>query len=149
MKSEQKISEKQKLELIKSRLEKKQKLISIRERKIRIRKVLELGELIVKSGLGAFCPEILFGALLEIKNLSTNQDAIDRWDKLSKCWMNSDQLQRLIVNIKAQETDELKMILKNHKFKWNAFRQEWYGFGKKEELLTILGRENADVVEVI
>ena len=148
MKEEQLTLEKEKIDQIKARLEKKQRVINSKERKIKLKKVLELGDLIIKAGLENMESETLFGALLEIKDQSANPNTVKKWTANGSEWIKLDQQKRLIVSIKTETSENIREILKARKFRWNAFRQEWYGFGHKEELQSALGKENAEIIEV-
>lgn len=148
MKEEIIISEKEKLAQTRARLEKRQKLVNEKERKIRLKKIIELGELVIKAGLEELDTEVLFGALLEIKELSAIKGSIKKWTDRRDAWLNLNHPQRLIVSFEEDSSIEAINILRSKKFKWNSFRQEWYGFGNKDELLTILGKGNAKIAEV-
>ena len=148
MKVEQLTLEREKIDQIKARLERKQKLITSKERKIKLKRVLELGDLIIRAGLENIESEILFGALLDIKDQSTNSATIKNWTTRGCEWLKKNQRNRLIVSIKTEASENVKEVLKTRKFKWNAYRQEWYGVGHKEELLSVLGKENAEIIEM-
>lgn len=148
MKAEVILSEKEKLAQTRARLEKRQKIINEKERKIKLKKVIELGDLIVKAGLDDLDREVLLGALLEIKELSTNKGGVKKWTEKWNAWMNLNRPQRLIISFEGESSAEIINILRSRKFKWNPFRHEWYGFGKKEELQVLLGKDHAKVTEV-
>ncbi len=148
MKSEVIISEKEKLAQTRARLEKRQKLINEQERKIKFKKMIELGELLVKSELDELDMKVLFGALLEIKESASNKNSIKRWTEKHEAWLQSNHPQRLIISFIGEASADGIAALKTRKFRWNAFRQEWYGFGKKEELQTLLAKDNVEITEV-
>ena len=148
MKTEVIVSEKEKLAQTRARLEKRQRLVNELERKVKIRKTIELGDLIIKAGLDDFDSQVLLGALLEIKALSTEKSNVKRWSERQVAWLNSNQPQRLIVSFQGESSSETTDLLRSKKFRWNSFRQEWYGFGKKDELQTLLGKDNAKIIEV-
>jgi len=148
MKAEVIISEKEKLSMTRARLEKRQKIINQKERKVRLRKMIELGELLVTAGLEDLNYETIFGALLEIKEFSENRGSIKKWTEKRDAWLTLNRPQRLIVSFDNESTAETEKILRNMKFKWNSFRNEWYGRGKKDELQALLGKDNAKITEV-
>ncbi len=148
MKTEVVISEKEKLAQTRARLEKRQKIINEKERKIRLKKIIDLGDLIVKAELEELDNEVLLGALLEVKELSTNKGSLKKWAEKRDAWLNLNRPQRLIVSFENESSSEETNALRSKKFKWNPFRQEWYGFGKKDEMQMLLGKENAKITEV-
>ena len=148
MKTEVIISEKEKLAQTRARLEKRQKVINEKERKIRLKKIIELGDLIVKAGLEDLDNEVLLGALLEVKEFSTNKGSLKKWAEKWDAWLNLNRPQRLIVSFEKESSAEATNTLRSKKFKWNPFRREWYGFGKKDELQILLGKDHAKITEV-
>ena len=150
MKTEKLIEKKEKLALKKAVLEKREKLLREKERKIRIRKLIRLGELASKAGIVEFNENILFGAFLEIKKEGQNTATLSRWEKDGANALEDDDKnnpQQLAISFK-EESLEAKALLKDRQFKRNSFRKEWYGYGKKEELEELLKGYNA-IIEVI
>ena len=151
MKEELVISEKKKLAQTRSKLEKKQKLINEKERKIKVKKLIKLGELISTAGLAELGDEILLGAFLEIKEFSAEKEKLKSWSERRSAWKNLSLHQRLIVNFKGNLPENMIQVLtqtlRKSGFKWYPFRKEWYGFGKKEEIEQLLGSEYAEVIE--
>src|SRR5579863_7678314 len=134
METETILSEKEKLAQKKLRLEKQEKLIASKERKIQLKRLIELGGLIKKSGLEQLDADTLFGALLEIKTLSSNEKTATKWADLGKAQHKDEKTNNprpLIIQFVAEPSSEIKGMLRARKFRWNAFRQEWYGYGKK------------------
>jgi hypothetical protein len=148
MKKELVLQEKEKLAQTKSRLEKRQKLINEMERKIQWRKSFELGDLVIKAGLDYLDRDVLLGALLEIRERTDNPEVLKEWNQKTELWLRSNTAKRLIIKLPSEAPLDMKEALRTRKFKWNAFRQEWYGFGKKEELLDVLGTSDVEVIEV-
>lgn len=140
--------EKEKLDQTRARLEKRQKLIHTKMRKGRLKGMIELGGLVAKAGLENFDPVVLFGAFLEIKEAATNEKALKRWAEKREAWLKMNEARRLIVKLLSEPATEASNLLKGKKFRWNTFRKEWYGFGKKEEIEMSLGKSNAEVTEV-
>ena len=58
------------------------------------------------------------------------------------------QLHRLIVKFQEKTSEEAINVIKSRNFKWNQFREEWYGFGEKEELSQALGDSSVDIIEI-
>ena len=150
MKTEEIIEKKEKLALKKAVLEKREKLLREKERKIRIRKLIRLGELVSKAGMEGFSENILFGAFLDLKENSQNPSNLNKWEiKGAKAFAADEQTnpQQLAISFK-EESPKAKLLLKERQFKRNSFRKEWYGYGKKEELEELLKGYNANI-EVI
>lgn len=142
------ISEKEKLAQKFAKLEMKEKLIKEKERKLRTKRLIELGSIITSAGLDDLEKEILLGAFLEIKNLSGKDGKINDWREKGKGFLKTDEElnpQPLIISFASELPGEIKTALKKKKFKWNQFRREWYGYGKKEELEKSLSGLNANV----
>lgn len=148
MKEDLIISEKEKLAETRARLEKKQKLINEKERKIRLKNLIGLGDLITRAGLEDFDHKILLGALLEIKESSKEPTSLKKWEEKQNAWQTTSHLRRLIVSFEGEPSENGVSILRSRKFKWNPFRQEWYGFGRKEDLETVLGKDHAKITEI-
>lgn len=148
MKAEVITSKKEKLAKTMARLEKRQKIINDLERKSRLRRIIELGDQIVRAGLEDLDNEVLLGALLEVKELSSNKGSIKKWAEKREAWVNLNQPQRLIVSFEKEPSAEAANALRSKKFRWNSFRQEWYGFGRKDELQILVGKDNAKITEV-
>ena len=141
------VSEKEKLVQKKLKLEKQGKLLASKERKIKLKRLIELGDLVSKSGLEELAAETLLGALLEIKTLSSDESATKKWAEAGKEHLKEDRTtnpQPLIVQFIAEPSSEIKNSLRTKKFRWNAFRQEWYGYGKKDEISQFLNQQNAN-----
>lgn len=150
MKTEQIIEKKEKLALKKAVLEKREKLLREKERKIRIRKLIRLGELVSKAGIETFSENTLLGAFLEIKENSQTHSILNKWEtKGSKAFAAEGQNnpQQLAISFK-EESPKAKLLLKERQFKRNSFRKEWYGYGNKEELEELL-KEYSATIEVI
>ncbi len=51
----------------------------------------------------------------------------------------------LIVSFETDPPPEIKTALKGLKFRWNAFRREWYGYGQKDQLEELLKASKATI----
>jgi hypothetical protein len=138
-------SKKEKLSTIRAKLEKKEKIVQLMERKYRTKKLIALGGLFAKSGLDALETEILLGALLDLKQQSSNNETIKKWAQLGKnALATNSNSQRLIVRFTEKlPSEELNNYMKKNRWKWNGFRQEWYLYGKKEDILLLLNEHHA------
>lgn len=129
-------SEKLKLAQKKGRLEQKEKAIMQKERKLQLKRLIGFGELVVKSGLDSLEAPALLGALLEIRD-SVSEKLEKKWAEKGLQQMQSERAnnsQALIIQFSKESSAKTKKELRSRKFRWNQFRREWYGYGKKEEL---------------
>jgi hypothetical protein len=145
------IEKKQKLAESKKRIEAKEKLLREKERKLKTKEHINRGVLIEKSGLENLNNTTLLGALLEIKELSQDQSRISKWEKKGEEFQNrslNNEQTPLIVSIENNDEKEAVMILRDLKFKWNAFRKEWYGYGVKSDIEKALEPFKANIESV-
>ena len=148
MENEKILDRKKKIALKKARLERKEKSLMEMERKLRIRKLIELGSLVSKAGIEEMDIDTLFGSFLEIKEKSTNENVLKAWNEKGSqafTFNKKNRLQRLIISFREDPPQETKNVLRDMRFRWYAFRREWYGIGKKEEIDQLLGNVNANV----
>lgn len=139
---------KKQLYLEKSRLESKEKTIREKERKLKTKKLIEIGELATRAGLSEIDTEILFGAFLDVKEKSVQEQYLEIWKTLAekaKILQSSQNSQPLIISVHSTASASLKTTLKALKFKWNPFRKEWYGYGDINQLKTVLEPFNAKI----
>lgn len=125
----------------KQRLEKKEKLLKEKERKLRTKKLIELGSLIEKAGLDKLHGTALFGALLEMRENSKNQQLVDTWHQKGKASIKSPSSASstpLAISFHHHPPEDILKLLRSKSFKWNRFRKEWYGYGNKVELTKVL-----------
>ena len=135
------LEKKQKLAAKKAGLEKKEQRMKALERKARTRKLIELGGLVEKAGLEDVDPNILFGAIQEIKERFSDEKTMASWRErggLALGSLSKNSLDRLIISFPETPTVEMKNVLREKRFKWNRWRKEWYGTGKKEEVDAIV-----------
>lgn len=131
----------------KSRLNQKEKILKDKERKHRTRKLIELGGLISKAELEHLNEATLLGALLEIKEKLSNE-SINSWTlKGEKALQNDREInfQPLIISFETEPTLDIKNMLRENRFRWNAFRKEWYGHGKKDQMDQLLKNQRVTV----
>lgn len=137
MKIEKLAEQKEKICLKKERLEKKEKMLREKERKLHTRQLIKSGELISKANISHLSPSVLLGALLEIKEKAQDKEVLREWETKGNRELSRDLkegAQRLIVTFDSVLDEQAKNALKALKFRWNAFRREWYGFGEKESI---------------
>ena len=77
------------------------------------------------------------GALLDIKEKLREESTVKKWKDKGADAFEKDKAQNgeaLIVSFDAEPPREAKDILRNLGLKWNRFRREWQGYGKKDLL---------------
>lgn len=129
--------EKKKLALKKSRIESKEKRLKEKERKVRTRRLIELGGLVSKAGIEELNNNALLGALLDIKEKLKEESTIKKWKDKGAAAFEKDKAQNgeaLIVSFDAEPPREAKDKLRSLGLRWNRFRREWQGYGKKDLL---------------
>lgn len=127
--------EKKKLALKKSRIEAKEKQLKDKERKVRTRRLIELGVLVSKAGIEELNNNALLGALLEIKERLKEESTVKKWKDKGATAFERDRAESgeaLIVSFDAEPPREAKDKLKVLGLRWNRFRREWQGYGKKD-----------------
>lgn len=140
MKIEKILKQKEQVSLKIEKLEKREKMLKEKERKIQTKKLIRSGELISLAQIEHLDPVALLGALLEIREKAEDKNTIKEWTSKGQASLAIDQIenaQQLILAFEAELSSEIKSTLKKLKFKWNPFRKEWYGLGKREEIESI------------
>ena len=131
-----------------ARLELKEKLIREKERKLKLKRLLELGDIVAKAEIDHLDVETLLGAFLEIKALSAKEERVEKWKAFGKESLDIDKVlnpQPLIVSFESELPMNIKIALRQKKFRWNQFRREWYGYGKKDDIEEFLKGQKANV----
>lgn len=119
-----------KLEQKKVRLAAEETRLKLKERKMRTRHLIELGGLLVKSGIDFLPTNTLYGALLSLSTkLESDSKIKDEWTKTGADKLLNEQLKYTPVIIKFEGEPEkpIRDSLRSHGMKWNKFRLEWYG----------------------
>lgn len=122
--------QKKKIEQKKAKLTAEENKLKIKERKMRTRHLIEVGGLVVKSGLDSLPSNTLYGALLSLtQSLKKDSKIKDTWTKLgsSKFDVEAKELIPVIIKFTEKEGKEVRDNLRTHNLKWNKFRNEWYG----------------------
>ncbi|MDN3505436.1 MAG: conjugal transfer protein TraD [Rhabdochlamydiaceae bacterium] len=130
----------------------KEKKLKANLRKEKIRKKIQLGEIVELASIDPLSKISLLGALLEIKTLARDEEKIKQWEEKGTSYLNSKNKtdgEQLIVSFPSSQAPvELKNALKSLKFRWNSYRQEWYGISKLSDVENILKETNAKVERV-
>jgi hypothetical protein len=131
----------------KEKLEQKERLLKLKNRKAQIRRWIEIGNISSKFDLDKLDDLALQGAFAEIQEKSKHSPTLENWRQQAKSLQDVDQSKLLII-FTDEPSENLKKSLKEKQFRWNSWRKEWYGYGKKEEIETLV-REHGGRVEVI
>lgn len=127
--------EKQRIEEQKQKIKQKEKVLKNIERRDQKKQILEIGKLACDEKIHTLDKKALIGAFREIAEKSINIETINAWIKKSsineKLKNNSSAI---IVSFEETPSKEIRDKLKSLKFRWNAYRGEYYGRGSKNEL---------------
>lgn len=132
---------KQKLELQKKKLLIKEKVIREREKQKLAKRFIEVGRIASQANIYSLDDETLLGAFIEISKRLQDSETLSQWKLLTKEFQAESQKNEstpLSISFKKQPAPEVKAKLKELKFSWNRFRNEFQGYGNKpaiEEML--------------
>lgn len=131
--------EKRKIADKKKQIQMKERLLQAKSRKEKTKSLIRLGELFEKAQIHGMDHDILLGALLEIKDHSSDVQQ-HRWKERAEAFKESQSDSRvpLIISFSSEPEQEVLSRLKEMKFRWNKFRNEWYGYGVESEARAIL-----------
>ena len=125
------LQQKQKLQQKKARLIMEEINLKIKERKMRTRHLIEMGGLIAKAELDNLPTNSLLGGLIFLKEeLTKHPDNEEHWSKIAKDIFNQEEKDKSAVILKFESKPEetIRTHIRQHGLKWNALRQEWYGY---------------------
>lgn len=136
--------QKERLAQRKAKLSLDEQKLKFQERKIRTRRLIELGGLVVKAELDQLNNNTLLGAFLSLKHESAQIDTINFWtEQGAKAFeesksKNIEEKAPLVITFDSEPTRETKSHLRDLNFKWNPFRKEWYGYGVESNILDLV-----------
>jgi len=126
------------VQLLKDRLEQKRNRlaaeeirINLKERKLRTRRLIEIGGLVVKAKLDHLPTNTLYGALLTIaESLDKDHGLQKQWTTIGKDILDQEEKKQSAVILKfdSKPSDQIRTHLRSHGLKWNKLREEWYGY---------------------
>lgn len=122
-------------------LEIKKKLLKEKEKqkfqKIKLTKFQTIGKLAEKSGILEIDELAIFGAFLEIKELSSTKEKMEFWkakgEKFSPTKKITDE-PTFSISFKNPVGGSEKRAMKLLSFRYNKFRKEFYGYGKEKDI---------------
>jgi hypothetical protein len=128
---------KERLTAQQERLKKQRQLLQVQERKQRAKRLIDLGALIDKAGLGHLSPEELLGALISLKPLAEDEKQKAAWATQVHESLKGEPISPttpLVITCAKPPSHEIKAQLKTLGFHWNRFRNEWQGYGDVEAI---------------
>jgi hypothetical protein len=128
--------EKKEKKLIEKKLDilRKEKELAKKKKEAENRLIFEVGRLCKKAGLINLDRNCLMGSFLYIKEkLNDSRFKDEVMEKFNEYNSKNEKTYPVIVEIK-EDCTETKVRLKNLNFKYNKFRNEWYGYGEKNNI---------------
>jgi hypothetical protein len=122
--------QKVKLEQKKNRLIAEETKLKLKEKKMRTRHLIEIGGLVVKSGLDNLPTNTLYGALLALADDLKNNDTIrSAWTIKGNSAFNIEKKDKTPVILKfiTEPDSNLRSFIRSCGLHYNRFREEWYG----------------------
>ena len=122
---------KDKLTQKRNRLAAEEIRINLKERKLRTRRLIEIGGLVVKAKLDHLPTNTLFGALLtNFESLAKDSNIQKQWTAIGKSVLDQEEKKQsaVILKLDSKPSDQIRGHLRSHGLKWNKLREEWYGF---------------------
>jgi len=131
----------------KKKLESKERQLKAKNRKAQIKRFIEVGNVAARHGLDTWDNHTLSGAFGEIKERAAHSPTVmEDWRKRGELSSAARQL-KLIISFMHEPDDIVKKSLKERQFRRNTWREEWYGYGLKDDLESIV-KEIGGRVEV-
>lgn len=129
-----------KLQQKKNSLVLQEKKIIDDEKKKRVKQFAEIGKLAFDADIDRLDRKLLLGAFLEISSLLTNTERTNQWYVLANNFESEKENlgQALIIAFDDLPSEAVRSKLKDLKFKWNKFRGEYYGYGDKKIVSSLL-----------
>ncbi|WP_375327507.1 conjugal transfer protein TraD [Candidatus Tisiphia endosymbiont of Nemotelus uliginosus] len=123
--------QKQRLQQKKARLIMEEINFKIKERKMRTRHLIQVGGLVVKAELDNLPTNSLLGALLSLKQeLAKSPNIQDHWATIGRNLLDQEENSRtaVILKFETKPIESIRTHVRQHGLKWNALREEWYGY---------------------
>lgn len=127
--------EKKRIEEQKQKIRQKEKVLKNLARRDQKKQILEIGKLAYDEKIHTLDKKALIGAFREIVEKSIDVETVSAWIKKSESNEKlKNNLPAIIISFEEMPAKEIRDELKSLKFKWNAYRGEYYGRGNKNEL---------------
>ena len=144
-------AEKEKLEMMKKKIQLQEKILKEKEKRQRALRFEEIGRIAVKANIDSLDENTILGAFLEISEKINERKTIEDWKRRAEKFLTVAEKtddSPISISFKNDPSTEIKNKLKDANFKWNRFRKEYYGFGNKSELETLF-KETESTIEVL
>lgn len=140
---------KHKVERKKNNLKQLEAYLKERERIARTSKLIEIGKLIVKSGLDELENDVLLGLLLEIKERAVDAKTMQSWAHRGAAAFAKENRGKtpVIVKFSTKPDQEIRYKIQDLGLKWNAIRGEWQGYVDLSALKEFLQNEDAEILD--
>lgn len=126
-------AQKKNLEQKKARIQQQETILKLKERKALIRHLIEVGGLMAKAQIDHLPSDVLLGACLHIKDSIQKDDSIiNFWKNLGSAVFEQEAKNKTPVILKLIQKPEasIRTAIRSQGLKWNALRQEWYGYAE-------------------
>ena len=144
--------QKKKLEKKKHRLSIEETKLKLKERKARTRHLIENGGLITKAGLDHLPSNVLYGALLSLKEqINESQEIIAAWIVKGDAAFNEEQQKftPVILTFENQPDKEIRDQVRSLGLRWNKFRKEWYGTCTDLDVLNAVIKDQQHKLQIL
>jgi hypothetical protein len=144
--------QKKKLEQKKHRLSIEETKLKLKERKARTRHLIENGGLITKAGLDHLPSNVLYGALLSLKEqINESQEIIAAWIVKGDAAFNEEQQKftPVILTFENQPDKEIRDQVRSLGLRWNKFRKEWYGTCTDLDVLNAVIKDQQHKLQIL
>lgn len=130
-----------KLKEKKKSLEAKQKLLMEKEKqkaaRLNYKKYSNIGKIAFKAGIEKLDDSMLLGAFLEIAKQSSSIEKINLWKELGESRINKEKADGEIavsISFNGKIGQNEKSTMRSLGFRYNKFRNEFYGYGVEEQI---------------
>ena len=123
--------QKQRLQQKKARLIMEEVKFKIKERKMRTRHLIEIGGLVAKAELDDLPANSLLGALVSLKQeLAKSPGIQEQWTVVGRDLLDHEEESRsaVILKFETKPIESIRIHIRQYGLKWNALREEWYGY---------------------
>ncbi len=127
-----------------NRLKEKEAKIKVAERKQRTRRLIELGGLVEKAELSSLTPSQLLGALLKIKDQSSDVAILNQWATDGEIAFNKnkgtiEKEKPIVIKFLLEPDTAVRKKLRSFGMRWNSVRKEWEGIADPDTIKMNLG----------
>ena len=138
----------------KARLENNERLLKLKEGKLRISRLIRVGELLEKANLDKVDHNTLMGALLSIAEQLQNQNVSAQWQTAGEKFLVpikkdiADVGTPLEISFDTPPPPEIIKALRSNGFRKNSIRGAWEGRGNKKAMEEIIVPHKGTLKEI-